>query len=125
MSQYRRCSGACCQGFGLPSPSYLAEHVNKIENGDGPMIMRMLVPRGPSAIENCSRWVYDCRHFDVEKGECRVYDIRPTMCRDYPGLGECEIDGCTLISPDGIARRYRERTRKFAIEDFEKVEKLS
>lgn len=40
---------------------------------------------------------YRCKHFDAKAKVCSIYDIRPVMCRDYPGKegSTCNYAGCT------------------------------
>lgn len=48
---------------------------------------------------------YRCKHFDPKAKVCTIYDIRPAMCRDYPGedwpnasiekRATCNYAGCT------------------------------
>ena len=30
-----------------------------------------------------------CRFFDQDSRSCSIYEVRPEMCRDYPGLKRC------------------------------------
>ena len=41
---------------------------------------------------------YRCKHWDPETGDCTIYDIRPQMCRDYPGAHGCNYAACTWHS---------------------------
>lgn len=56
---------------------------------------------------------YRCVHLQ-EDGNCGIYEIRPTMCRDYPYDKGCTFDGCTwdkvrlpweLIPPETLVRQ--------------------
>lgn len=31
------------------------------------------------------RWI--CEHYDIESGDCLIYDTRPQMCRDFEYMG--------------------------------------
>lgn len=107
----KRCTGHCCEAFSCPSPQYLAANVANII--DGNVLVDMLIPLGPSASSDLAyeeydtrnRWRYDCRYFSKETRQCTDYAGRPGMCRDYPYGNNCEIDGCTLVSAAGLARR--------------------
>lgn len=37
---------------------------------------------------------WGCKHYDKKKGLCEIYDIRPQMCRSYPGPRGCLFEGC-------------------------------
>lgn len=37
---------------------------------------------------------FTCRHFDGKN--CRVYETRPSMCRTYGVMTNCEYESCTL-----------------------------
>jgi Fe-S-cluster containining protein len=41
---------------------------------------------------------YRCKLWDPKTKNCTIYDIRPQMCRDYPGLGGCNFAACTWKS---------------------------
>ena len=41
---------------------------------------------------------YRCKHFDAKAKVCTIYEIRPAMCRDYPGKTGCNFAGCTWKS---------------------------
>lgn len=71
---------------------------------------------------------YKCKHFDPQTRDCTIYDIRPAMCRSYPGPSGCNYADCTWESrkvkketpEETEARRKRLNARA---EDLEKVEK--
>jgi Fe-S-cluster containining protein len=50
---------------------------------------------------------YRCKHLDQKTRNCTIYDIRPTMCQDYPGKHSCNYAGCTWKS-----RKQKRETRK-------------
>jgi len=57
---------------------------------------------------------YRCRHFCSGLKKCMIYEHRPQMCRNYPGLGRCEYDGCTWDAGRGVkltAKENRARTK--------------
>lgn len=39
---------------------------------------------------------YRCKHFNKKTRLCSIYEIRPWMCRYYPGPGGCNYAACTL-----------------------------
>lgn len=49
---------------------------------------------------------YRCKHWDPKTGDCTIYEIRPLMCRDYPGRRECSYAACTWKS-----RKAKKETR--------------
>jgi Fe-S-cluster containining protein len=69
---------------------------------DGAFISDMLIHLGPvdgygpeSVIASEEQHHWTCRHHDVDTGNCRVYDQRPAMCRDYPYGRSCPQPECT------------------------------
>lgn len=38
---------------------------------------------------------YRCKHFDANEKLCTIYEIRPAMCRNYPGGKPCNYASCT------------------------------
>lgn len=86
-----RCTGHCCARFyvsvdALTDPDRLVE--------DGEYIADMLVPL-EVPVDATKQWACTCRHFDG--ANCRAYDSRPRMCRNYPYGGPCAYPGCTLV----------------------------
>lgn len=47
---------------------------------------------------------YRCKHWNQKTGDCTIYDIRPQMCRTYPGMAGCNYAACTW------KKRRREKT---------------
>jgi Fe-S-cluster containining protein len=47
-------------------------------------------------IDHEAHW-YTCKNFDVETGNCKVYETRPIMCRSFPNNpgGHCGYKACT------------------------------
>jgi Fe-S-cluster containining protein len=39
---------------------------------------------GPEGLELVLAWFYDCDQFDPETRQCRDYEGRPDVCREYP-----------------------------------------
>lgn len=46
------------------------------------------------SIDNPTRRLMTCRHWDTETRLCTAYETRPEMCRNYPYLGSCDY-GCS------------------------------
>jgi len=42
---------------------------------------------------------YDCRHL-LANGDCRIYEQRPKMCRDFPNGTSCPRAGCTFTEDE-------------------------
>jgi Fe-S-cluster containining protein len=41
---------------------------------------------------------YRCKHWDSKTQDCTIYEIRPLMCREYPGRDKCNFAACTWES---------------------------
>lgn len=54
-------------------------------------------PEAPNSIAPSGHF-YTCVHLQ-QNGDCGIYDIRPTMCRDYPYGLPCRYPGCTFTAP--------------------------
>lgn len=120
-----RCIGHCCRLFYAPTtPEKITrcqEAAVKREQGepfpvdltlprDHETILDMLIPVRP-VVEgetppgqktykidrwgSKEGWLFRCKHFDEESHDCRIYDRRPKMCRDYPYGEPCDFEGCT------------------------------
>lgn len=57
---------------------------------------------------------YRCKHFDATKKICTIYEIRPMMCRDYPGKNPCNFAGC--IWTERKAKRETQKQRRERLE---------
>lgn len=56
---------------------------------------------------------YRCKHWDSKTGDCTIYDIRPVMCRDYPGRGKgCNYAACTWRSRKAKKETRAERAKR-------------
>lgn len=105
-----RYHGHCCRSFvvraGTDNPLTLAEvHENwrawragdKLDaHGraalyDIDLVGPMLRPAAPDA-DGSPR--FTCAHLQAN-GDCGIYEMRPMLCRDYPGAQGCSFDGCT------------------------------
>lgn len=114
-----RCTGDCCRSFYLPYTSddlrraFAAWLASKpvFEDASGverslPAEVWLLAPMARSlgvyAVNPTSgakldqpHELFTCAHFNPENGHCGIYEMRPTMCREYPYGKQCEYDGCT------------------------------
>lgn len=135
MTKASRCTGHCCQNFYLPfSPDELDRSYRRWKSGgeqihmnDGksgpifkdihlitPMVVhlgftdkepRQIVKSGGPPVKAHR---YRCKHFDAKAKVCTIYEIRPAMCRDYPGKAGCNFAACTWKS----ARRKKTKLTK-------------
>lgn len=90
-----RCTGHCCQAFPLPvGPERYLEDPPTMEEAEyvGAMLIHLGVftecPHTGETHEPLN--YYACRHFDEVAGNCRAYETRPRMCREYPYGNACE-----------------------------------
>lgn len=90
-----RCAGHCCRAFHLPYPpdqllvkaraGCFTPDVTDWVLGGGPIPLAawpedlVMVCDYPTTVE---RW-YTCS-FLQPNGDCGIYDLRPSTCRDYP-----------------------------------------
>jgi Fe-S-cluster containining protein len=99
------CMGGCCAAFFMPRDP---ETISDRTVVDGDMIRDMLIPlTNEEASQRLDRIgspmarpeaeaegkFFTCRHFDERMRLCKVYEIRPHMCRTYPYGRDCE-HGC-------------------------------
>jgi len=107
-TEISRCTGHCCEKFTLP---YTPSELRKIYEGRGKgeiggatvdidwkeaqqiilmvkSIMNDYTPKNPR--------LYTCRNFDVTTRNCKIYDHRPRMCRNFPYGKKCPNKECTL-----------------------------
>lgn len=92
----RRCTGHCCRRFPLSHTleqlrAYAAD-TSKANASEAAKILDMLISLD---VREDGREMYTCRHHDTETGDCRIYEDRPRMCRDYPYGKSCEHGECT------------------------------
>lgn len=93
-----RCTGHCCRSFPLNHTieqlrAYAAD-TSKGNASEAGQIADMLIPLGA---RDDGREMFTCRHHDTETGDCRIYEDRPRMCRDYPYGRSCEHSECTAV----------------------------
>lgn len=119
-----RCTGHCCPAFTIPlSPDELSEAYRAWREQDyaesgldrngrkkiedifliAPMVEHLGLFQAGDAPPGCEDvgkaldkdcHYYRCKHLG-EAGDCTIYDIRPAMCRRYPGGRACRYAGCT------------------------------
>lgn len=100
-----RCTGHCCRSFPVcgTTPEEWADPKWYGTKQDGAYISDMLIHLG----HNGKQDYYTCRHFNPDTGDCKQYESRPAMCRDYPYGSECEHKECTEDSkPDVPMSRF-------------------
>lgn len=57
------------------------------------MLYPMLRPKG---LDDDGKQVFSCKHHDPVTKLCTIYEIRPSMCRNYPNNKKCPHNGCTV-----------------------------
>lgn len=105
MATEDRCTGHCCEMFTLPfGPDELTARCASEDRKlvDGEIIRDMVVYLGPTDKHpgdgtplGRTVYLYTCRHFDRERHDCRIYETRPRMCREYPYGKRCLYPACT------------------------------
>ena len=67
---------------------------------------------------------YRCKHYDPKMKVCTIYEIRPQMCRDYPGKegATCNYAGCTWKARK--AKRETKAQRRDRLKALQPVEKI-
>ncbi|MCJ7521743.1 MAG: YkgJ family cysteine cluster protein [Dehalococcoidia bacterium] len=117
MKVAERCTGQCCERFTLPfSWKHAARMREQIKNGartkigrafvnytDIRYVLDMIIPLGDHTYHPATKetWMdklhhYTCRHYDRDTGNCKSYEKRPSLCREYPNGRLCEYQGCTM-----------------------------
>lgn len=108
MSTGARCSGHCCRRFTLLySPEELAIFRQRTADGEATcedieIIEPMVIYLGKHNYDpqlgtpvDAPMHHYTCKNFDEASGDCRIYETRPGMCRNFPYDGSCRFRGCT------------------------------
>lgn len=109
-----RCSGHCCKSFSVDvvyANGGLEACRAKHAAGDPAwaseehrVVLDMLIELGegtanPTAPDEEGDFgmFYGCKHHDENSGDCRIYERRPAMCREYPYRGiSCKYKSCTF-----------------------------
>ena len=75
----------CCRCFYLLRS---LESIKKIKNNseDIETTKDMLIQTGYEAGKGYS---YTCKNLDKNRGICKIYNRRPSICRNYPKDGKC------------------------------------
>jgi Fe-S-cluster containining protein len=104
-----RCMGNCCKGFSLEYPFSTVEaefQKKQIERGyqsfipDLDTIYPMLIPLGVFRKQE----LFTCKHLG-KNGDCGIYEVRPKMCRDFPGPNPCPYRNCASHGPQPVWKR--------------------
>jgi len=104
-----RCTGNCCRCFSLEYPYETVLEENKeisvnsqyhsfIPNVE--TIASMLIPLGIARGQE----IFTCKHLG-KNGDCGIYEIRPQMCRDFPGPNSCSYRNCASHGKQNIFKR--------------------
>ena len=108
-----RCTGHCCREFSIAMDGVKQVMLAPESVQDGEQIASMLVfvrwaepgdtlPSGRIVPpDHPHQPIFSCANFDRASGDCRIYEQRPSMCREYPYGRRCEMLGCTHPRPDG------------------------
>ena len=116
----QRCTGHCCKRFTLPySPEDIQAQAEAHERGDKSWLdskggkhmkfnpdieqianMIIYLDRG----EKNDLYLYTCGNLDKETGNCKIYEDRPSMCREYPYGKKCNFKGCTMKRNCGVEK---------------------
>ena len=102
-----RCTGHCCRGFSLEYPNAVVkEEYAKAQAGQDSFIpnvttiAEMLIPLGVFRGQE----LFTCKHLSQE-GNCTIYEMRPQMCRDFPGPDPCKYRNCASHGPQSALKR--------------------
>jgi Fe-S-cluster containining protein len=123
------CPGYCCAAFYWPRTAAWMKQYAEEHTYDGPQIRDMLIPLTPKqARERYERFAgestqafswkhrghhFTCKNWDEATRLCKIYEDRPTMCRDYPYGQECQ-HGCGLVGGCSSADRIKMREEQSA-----------
>ena len=98
-----RCTGNCCRRFALDQSweelqalaiAYKADPTASRQRGEDSDIItiaEMVIPVQSS--RNKKEHVFRCKNLG-SNGDCGIYEVRPQMCRDFPGPEGCHFRGC-------------------------------
>ena len=115
------CDGRCCSSFYLSTSlpelweQYQQAILGTLDYSDNSIEDIMIIAPMIYEVEVGEEGQkYSCRHWDRETFKCKIYDKRPTMCRDYPYQTKCDYCGWqaeikmaepAVINDDYIAER--------------------
>lgn len=135
-NEIKRCNGHCCEIFFLPFTPKQLGSVRKLKKKKGmnisikgnkainsrsgfqdiQIVAEMVISISPSrekleshigeSAGKNGNW-YTCRNFDKETRNCKIYDSRPRMCRDFPYgiLAENDKTKCYYKSCNGCQNK--------------------
>lgn len=95
-----RCTGHCCREFTLPFSDQEIEdyaagrNLPPDESSDSGFMARNAVFVGKSRYGGK---YFTCKQYDAETGDCRAYESRPRVCKQYPNYKSgwvCGNKGC-------------------------------
>jgi hypothetical protein len=94
------------------SPREVKSTAFREEVEDGEFISDMLIPvefveevpadqeGRPNSLRikrTTERWIYTCKHFDLESRDCTRYEQRPGMCCRFQDEGGCDYEDCARL----------------------------
>ena len=103
-----RC-GRCCKEIGIPwtglDPHLVSDYLN-MDLHDFLDSYGYMVNEYSGEIEHAEFGVTPCPFlkWDMEKAICKIYPVRPSICKGYPGPGtRCRKDqkGCHMFNRSG------------------------
>lgn len=89
---------------------------------DAPQPRLINVYRHKGAEKDPKNYRYRCKHFDRKTRNCTIYEIRPWMCRHYPGPIGCRYAACTWEERKQEKRPKSDIQKKTLGLDLEKAE---
>jgi Fe-S-cluster containining protein len=128
MSDISECPGLCCAAFYWPhtlTETRKRAAANRLT--DGAQIADMLIPLTPKqakerhvAFGGTHDWMkwkdrghhFTCKNWDEDTRLCRIYEDRPTMCRDFPYGNDCPM-GCGVCGGIPTSERMRWREEQY------------
>jgi Fe-S-cluster containining protein len=112
------CGGRCVDGFGVTRPEWdsVREYVSARPHEETERVRVQKKTQPWPGAEDSGAEVTYCRFRDLERGECSIYPVRPTICRLF-GHTEwlpCPIGAVTQVPEDGpeVWREYLRLERK-------------
>jgi len=82
------CPARCCEQLALHPTIEMVERFALNGSAEANFVLEMLLERADPAPD--PEPYYACKHLDRATRLCTVYEIRPQMCRDYPGDVPCK-----------------------------------
>lgn len=105
-----RCTGNCCKCFSIEQSyeTVLSEAAKTKSDANYhstilavETIAAMLIPLGVARRQE----IFTCKHLG-ESGNCQIYEMRPPMCRDFPGANPCPYRNCASHGPQGTMKKF-------------------